>query len=206
MNDEKRAELLLNHYNDTFQQILYHWKARNRLFLYALIVLTLLAFASYSPGLVSGLIHAYLKETLKYTTPIDLAVVESAGWFVLLSLVIQYYQRSIHVDRQYKYISEVEKHICEAMGGDYITREGKGYYSKTGVATAQQQERRPVYLRSVGLLYQYAFPLLLIVFAAWGVVRQASCLNTATGVLNLLAALMLIAYNAFYLLWVVRRH
>ncbi len=48
MKKEKLAALLLDHHKDTFQIILYHWKVRNRLFLFILILLALMGYYQLS--------------------------------------------------------------------------------------------------------------------------------------------------------------
>jgi len=165
MKKERRAELLLDHYKDTFQLILYHWKARNRLFLFILILLALIALDFYSPNSISQWVNAFIKKNLGYDVPIlDFEIMGTVVIFLLLTLVIEYYKRSINVDRQYRYLTSVEEDICHAMGGDYVTREGKSYFSRTGVPEADGKNKRPLYLRFVGPLYTYFFPLVLSFF------------------------------------------
>jgi hypothetical protein len=73
ISEDKRAELLLAHYKDTYDNILYHWKIRNYLFTVALVLLALMALdlsyksptSSYGQGLISQLINAYLEKILE---------------------------------------------------------------------------------------------------------------------------------------------
>lgn len=124
MKEETKAELLMDHYKDTFQHILYHWKVRNRLFIYILVILAFLAIDTYSPGSLSELVNAYLEKQFGKAAPqFDLNIITTTIWFLMMSIIIQYYQRSIHVDRQYRYIDQIERFLCRELGGDYITRE-----------------------------------------------------------------------------------
>jgi hypothetical protein len=206
MNDEKRAELLLDHYKDTFQHILYHWKLRNRFFVYVLILIAVIALDTYQPGALSDLVNAYIAKTLQSAgqnvPALDFAVIRSATWFLLLSLVIQYYQRSLSVDRQYRYIDNLEEQICNVMGGDFVTREGKAYFSKTGAFERGEERGRPLYLRAVGPLYTYFFPLILTIFVGFKLVREALPPKQISDWFDILIGLVIVLYNAFYVVWV----
>jgi arginine exporter protein ArgO len=209
MSDEKRAELLLDHYKDTFQAILYHWKLRNRFFVYVLILLAVIALDTYQPGVLSDLVNAYIAKTLESAGQeapcLDFAVIRSAAWFLLLSLVIQYYQRSIHVDRQYRYIGNLEEQICQVMGGDFVTREGKAYYSKTGAFERGEEGGRPLFLRAVGPLYVYFFPLALVVLVILKVFKEDLPPSQITNWFNIVVGVVIVLYNVFYFVWVTLR-
>ena len=200
MNKEKRAELLMDHYKDTFQHILVHWKTRNRLFVFALIIIALMALDLVSPGSLSKLVNGYIERSVNNPPTFDFDVIGSAAWFLLLSIVIQYYQRSISVDRQYKYIHKLEEQICEDMGGDLVTREGKSYFSKTGAA--DKPGKQPLFTRAVGPIYVYFFPLFLISFVIMKVVHENLWPEKATDYFNIVVGLSIISYNIFYVLWV----
>jgi hypothetical protein len=206
MKKEKRAELLLDHHKDTFQIILYHWKARNRLFIFILILLALNALDFYSPNSISQWVNALITQNLGKEVPVlDFEIVGTVMLFLLLTLVIEYYKRSINVDRQYRYLISVEENICDAMGDDYITREGKSYFSRTGVPEAgDKKNKRPIYLRYVGPLYIYFFPVILILFGGYKIYQDFPPISVTT-VLNTIFELLIIIYNLFYLAWAIRK-
>jgi len=54
-SEEKQAELLVDHYKDSFQLTLEHWKTRNRLFIFTLVTLTLMLFQLTSPNVLEHL-------------------------------------------------------------------------------------------------------------------------------------------------------
>lgn len=209
MKNEKLAELLLDHYKDTFQNILYHWKLRNRFFVYVLILIAVIALDTYQPGVLSDLVNAYITKTLECVgqeaPKLDFAVIRSAAWFLLLSLVIQYYQRSIHVDRQNRYIGGLEEQICQIMGGDFVTREGKAYFSKTGAFKRGEESGRPLFLRAVGPLYVYFFPLTLVVLVILKILKDDVPPGQITNWFNIVIGVVIILYNVFYVLWVKYR-
>ena len=212
MTDGKRADLLMEHYKETFEHILYHWKLRNRLFVFILILLAALGLDAAKPGSLAIVANGYIAKSLSSdsqpgggevgTPALEFSAVGSLAWFVLLCLVIQYYQRSIHVDRQFNYIADVEKRLCDMLGEQFVTREGKGYYSRTGVCDGDG--KRPLYLRAVGPLYIYAFPALLSAFVVFKVYRDNWYPSVSTDWLNAAIAVAIVAYSALYMKWVIR--
>lgn len=205
MTKETRAELLLDHYKDTFQIILYHWKVRNRLFLFILILLALMALDFYSPNSISKWVNAFITKNLGTDAPIfDFEIMGTVTIFLLLTLVIEYFKRSIHVDRMYRYLITVEENLCDSMGGDYITREGKSYFSRTGVPEANGRNNRPLCLRCVAFLFSYFFPIALMIGLAYKTWHDFD-LTRIPALLNSLFGLLIIAYCALYLAWVIKK-
>ena len=162
----------------------------------------LIGLDSYSPGSLSKLVNAYISKKFDKPPTLDFQVIGTAAWFVLLSLTIQYYQRSIFVDREYRYIQRLEEQICSEMGGDYVTREGKAYFSRTG--RADEGGKQPVFIRGVGPIYVYTFPILLMLFLVWEI-RECCPPDSSLEFLNIVICCVLIVYNIFYLVWVTRR-
>ena len=251
VTDAKRAELLHDHYTDTFEHILYHWKARNRMFMFILILLALIGIDLYQPSLLCKLANAYVKKQFDLefnvparaatmpaavpgaTTPsvkpavavttsgtpvppakgqdgnaeaqisLDTRIVGSMAWFLLLCLVINYYQRSIHVDRQYNYISHVEGELNRLLGKPLITREGRGYFSHSGVAESERDQKRPPFLRAVGMFYSDLFPVALIVLTGYWLWINRSVNDSHGGfsILNAFSGGAMMLCNVLYLHW-----
>lgn len=209
---EKQAELLLDHYNDTFQHILYHWRVRNRLFMFILTLMTLIAVEINQPGLLGKWANSFIAKSTGLEIPspggvamdydgLGLDVIHSAMWFLLLCLVVGYYQRSVHVDRQYRYIEGVEKKLCDlARDPLFVTREGIAYWSQTGNPAAGGQ--RPILLGAIGLLYTAVFPsaLILLIISRFSFSTSGGSflsLNT----LNILIVVLIFIYTSWYAVW-----
>lgn len=203
---EKRAELLLDHHKDTYHYIDDQQKRRNRLFVFLLLLLALMTLDTFSPQLLPEITNAYVRKTLgKDGEPLpqfDFSVIGSAAWFLLLSLTIQYFQRSILIDRKFNYIDRLEQQICREIGGSFITREGSAYYSETGVSTGERTDLRPLFLRAVGPLYTYIFPLILTALIVIKLARENFEFHSGADYFNLIIGLCIILYSFFYLVWV----
>jgi len=170
ITDKERAGFLMDHYKDTFSILQGHWKARNRMFMYALILIALIAIDHFSGCSLADSVNDYLKNKFAPSSErwqdLDFAVIDFMARFVLLCVVIQYYQRSIHVDRSYRYVQYIEEQICKRIGRNLIAREGKAYYSLSGRPT--DKKKRPLFLLAVGPLYTYVFPVALSLLMLWG--------------------------------------
>lgn len=210
ISNEKRAELMLEHHKDTAERISFHWRLRNRIFLFLLVVISLMGLDAYSSELLPDLTNAYLASTLTSENgkppTFDFSAVGSAVWFILLSLTIQYYQRSIHVARLYEYISDLEVRLSKSMGGNYISREGGAYFSEDGASDDEAiagayVDKRPLFLRAVGPLYVYIFPMLLTIAVITMLVKDNLDFDKTTDFFNLFLGTVIVFYNILYIIW-----
>jgi hypothetical protein len=169
IDPKDKADLLLNHYNDTFGYLWKHWLVRNRLFFYLLVLLFLMAVEVASRDSLTSLVTAYLSGKLKTGSApppvIQFEIISSASWFALLCLVIHYFQRSLQVDRQYQYLADVEERLCGLLGERAIYREGDAYWSAKGQlkdTDVVSQDERPLFIKWIGAIYTIFFPVMLI--------------------------------------------
>jgi hypothetical protein len=126
MDAKDRAGLLMDHYKDTFGIILMHWKVRNRLFIYALVLLGLIGLDHLSGASLADAVNSYIRKEFIATGEqwkgLEFAIVDLMAQFVLLCVVIHYYQRSIQIDRMYNYVHRLEGQLCELLGPDVIAK------------------------------------------------------------------------------------
>lgn len=171
-SDLQRVALLMDHYRDTYGIVTRHGKVRDRLFLFILVLLVLIAVDGLSRGTLSKVINGYAAshlvgsaeewERLDFTAIIHLLVD-----FCLLSLVVRYYQRTILTTRAYRYLAGLEEQMCKWLGGPYITRHGDAYFSREGIPCLRGKERQPWFLRFARVVYDCVFPLTLGGLAVW---------------------------------------
>lgn len=203
IGQEKRVELLHDHYKDTFQHVLEHWKMRNRLFAAILVVLALLLFQFTSPNVLEALANSYIIEQVKHERPaggvlVDFRFITTVLWFILAYLLVQYYQRSILVERLYIYVARTERRISRHLGPGFVSRESEFY-----------QEARPTFLKSVALLYRWVFAALLLavvlakIFQEWfsPEVRAGGWSALGFTVADTLIALVILSYSFLYFKW-----
>lgn len=192
MQDAKLT-LLYNHYKDTFASIQDYLKHRDRLFLFVLVVVTLLLFEVYSPSGFAEAISQFITKKLELKTAIDVSFVASVIWFVLLSLVVRYYQTVVHIERQYDYIHKLEEHLSAEYDGKAFTREGKSYL-----------QQYPLFSHWARILYTFIFPIFLVIIVVFKIIGEFCYLekNTPLLYINFFIAICIVVSTLLYLLLV----
>ena len=150
--DDTKLKILSEHYNHTFDFLQSHLKSRDRLFMGVLLILIVMLFQIYTPKEASGLISQFISNKLELKTPINFLYVQSIIWFVLLAMVIKYFQSVVFIERQYSYIHSLENILSKQYGDRAFTREGTSYLSDY-----------PVFLNWASFLYTILFPVILAI-------------------------------------------
>lgn len=191
--EEFKLQLLHDHYKDTFFYIQEYLKLRDRLFLFILIVVTFMLFQLYSPASAGEAVSHFITKKLELKSPIDITFIGSIIWFGLLSLIVRYFQTVVHIERQYKYIHQIEEQLSGEYTNKVFTREGKAYLNDY-----------PLFSGWAWILYTIIFPTLLIVLVIVkivGEICQAGSISLLTSV-NIGIALFIVLSTLFYLVLV----
>jgi len=152
MNDDKKIELLCDHYKDTFLHIKDALKQRDRFFLFVVLLIVLFLFQLYSPKNFGESLSALISSQIGISNKIDLTFVSSLLWFLLLASSIKYYQTVVFIERQYKYLHSLEDYINPFFDGKAFIREGRSYLSNY-----------PIFSHWSSFLYTWFYPVLLII-------------------------------------------
>ena len=149
--EETKLQVLNDHYKDTFGILRDYLRFRDKLFTLILVVVALLLFQLHSPKDSGEIISQLISTKLSLTKIIDLSFVGSLLWFVLFSLVLRYYQTAVWIEKQYKYIHEIERDLCKYYGSDCMfLRESKTYF-----------KNYPLFTTWAWVLYTIIFPCFL---------------------------------------------
>jgi hypothetical protein len=150
MTDEKKIEILYDHYKDTFENQKVYLQKRNY---YTLICLGLIASISFqisNPDQSSVISNELIKKNIA-DIKIDLSYINNVLMFTLLWVVIMYYQINLLIEKIYIYIQDIEGKLTEEMKPFEISREGKNYL-----------DHYPWFSEVVHKIYSVGFPLSLI--------------------------------------------
>jgi hypothetical protein len=181
-------EILYDHYKETCSITAEVIKRRDKLIIYVVLTTTLLVLQGVLPEVSSETLSNILSHQFGVTTSIDLSVIGSLLWFVLLLLLLRYFQSSMFVERQYPYIHKLE----EEIGGGVLAREGKAYL-----------EKYPIFSNWMWLLYTIVFPVLLFSIVLAKIISEITyaCINgwSYTTHLNIVIALLIIISISLYL-------
>ena len=182
---DTQVQVLADHYKDSFHIILEHLKLRERLFTFALILMGL-QFLKESSEVITKLLEEYANIQIVA----DKHIMGTILWFVLLAVVIRYFQTNIHIERQYKYIHGLEDRFSKIFKEKIIFREGGHYLSGY-----------PLYSKWTGILYTWIFPLLLMFLGALKIFETWPNCNTigVPYVLNLICYFMILISVILYI-------
>lgn len=151
ISKEKEVDILNDHYKDTCERIRENVVLRDRLFLYVLLVIGLHFFQVSDRSKTSESLVSFLKEHSGFQITANVDVLTAVLWFLLLALVVRYFQANVYVNRQYNYLHQLEDQFKELLGHHLISREGKNYLS-----------RYPHFSNWTHFLYTWFFPFMLL--------------------------------------------
>ena len=151
ISEEKKIEIYYDHYKDTFQYQIKYLENRNRYFLSSLVLVTLLFFVIVEPNVSKEINESYLKIHLDKTIKIDFAYFNHFLLFSLMWVLILYFQSTLTIEKNYKYINILEDGLTKEMSPLIISREGKFYSGE-----------KPFFVKAIGYVYKYLYPLSIV--------------------------------------------
>lgn len=150
MNKE-HTEIYYDHYKDTFENIIFEKKRREKYF-FAMLFVTLFIFLSiYIPELVDSIINDIIKDQASISTKISFNWIKSLFIFSFIWISFSYYQIVLNIERLYNYIHKMEENLSKRMGHLSINRESSNYLDKY-----------PIVLSIIHIVYNFVIPLAII--------------------------------------------
>lgn len=155
MSEEKRLEILYDHYKDSFTYIQEYLKRREKLFIFILVVISLQFLQIYSSEQSVGALNAFLEKQFNFSFILSKEFVSILLWFFLFSISLRYFQINILISRQYNYVHSIEDKLClKSEDKNFISREGREYL------------KNYAYLSNwAHIIYTWVFPILLLLVA-----------------------------------------
>lgn len=172
--DKDKLQILHEHYKDTFLYIQQNIKLRDKLLLLILGVITLMLFQIYSPVQSGEAVSLFITKHLELKSLIAIEFLGSLIWFVLLSLVVRYFQTVVHIERQYSYIHCIEDLISPCYENKAFNREGKAYLTNY-----------PLFSTWTWILYTMIFPILLLIVLVVKIIGEIHAVKGFSWLLNI---------------------
>lgn len=193
MDENKKIELLCDHYKDTFTHIKDALKLRDKLFAVMLFLVTLFLFQLYSPKSFGDSISSLISAQLSVQNKIDLAFLSTLIWFILLVISIRYYQTVVFIERQYDYIHSLEDTISVYFDKKAFTREGSSYLSNY-----------PKFSKWTFFLYTIFYPLCLLFVVTVKLINELTLVQSFSllQILNATFYLLILVSSVLYLILV----
>src|SRR6266536_895034 len=161
-SDDKKLELLYSHYCDTFCVIQSLVKSRDRFFIGILVLLAVLSFQIALPTESGSVILEFARTKLGVHGTVSISFLGSVLWAALLFVIVRYFQVTVYLERQYRYIHALEAELSPFYSGVPFTREGKFYLADY-----------PWFSAWVARLYAWAFPAGLVFAASLKIASEA---------------------------------
>jgi len=154
VDDQKKLEVLHDHYKETFTYIRDRERQRDKQFLIIIALIGLLFLETQYPSNI----HSFLKTIKTHATEFDFSIlpvpiITSVTWTVLFLYILRNCQISITIERQYEYLHKVECIVGELLGNSIYNREGRSYLINY-----------PIFSEVVWIFYTQVFPILVILF------------------------------------------
>ena len=153
--------MIYDHYKETCSIVRDSIKFRDRLMLFVIITLAFFSFQSFFPITSNQVVSELLTFKLGLNLQFNFAFLGSIIWFLLLIFVLRYFQTAVYIERQYKYIHNLEEQLNKEFKEDIITREGKSYLSKY-----------PLFSDWMCFLYTIFFPILLFLITLLKIISE----------------------------------
>ena len=145
-------ELLYDHYKETFNLSKEAQNRRNKSFLMLCILEAISFWCLIQPEKVFQLLTDGINTGLDVTLSLSNTIMQTLLWIVTVYILIRYIQDVLYVERQYGYLSALEKQISELNEIDIFKRESDNYLSNY-----------PIVLNLIDLFYKTFMPILFII-------------------------------------------
>lgn len=156
ISEEKKLEILYDHYKDSFLHVLGYLKQRERLFVLVLIVIFMQFLQISNSGQYLGVFNSFIEKQFNLSFVFSEKFLNNIFWFLLFSISLRYFQINVLINRQYNYLHFLEDKICKKSGDkNFIRREGLEYL-----------DNYPIFSNWAHIIYTWVFPILLIVIAS----------------------------------------
>ncbi len=166
MTEEKKIEILYDHYKDTFENQKVSLQKRNYYTIICLGLIGAFSFQISNPEQLVDISAELIKKNVG-NVKIDFSYINSVLIFALFWVVVMYYQVNFLIEKIYKYIHEIEDKLTYGMNPFEISREGKTYL-----------KHYPWLSEVVHVIYTVVFPVTLIFVAVVKWFSEKSQLTT----------------------------
>ncbi len=156
LSEDKRLEILHDHYKETFARIREVEQTRNKLFMWVIGLFAVLIFEIGYPAELGQSVGKVGILGMEFDLKaLPLAALLNVTWVLTFAIALRYCQVTVLINRQYPYLHDLEDAISPQVGGgDLYRREGDVY-----------KRKYPLLLDVVWIAYAFIFPF-IVMFAA----------------------------------------
>ncbi len=158
------AEILHDHYKDTFTHIREREKQRDRLFLIVIAILGVLILQlAYTAAATQVLSEVQILGVKVRPDKLPMPAMLSTTWTFLAVLLLRYCQVTTHINKQYDYLHALEARLSQALGTNgAVSRESTGYLTN----------KSRWFRNCIWFFYIAVFPAVLLLAAGFALVME----------------------------------
>lgn len=190
-------ELIYDHYKDTCEIQNKNITQRNRLLLAFFISVILLLLFFFQENSSMSVLLGFLRSRYNIDLNFSIELIRSLLWLMLFYFAMQYYCKSINVERNYLYIHELEEDINQLYGQTLLKREKQAYLNKY-----------PILLNFVDVFYKKVIPTIYILVILFCNIFAFcnSCDFYFSNLVGLIIGIACIVITVFYLHFIYKNN
>jgi len=151
--EEKKLEILYDHYKDTFENIKTYLQKRNIYTLSTIVLVIFLSIELASPTISTDVSSELIKKNIG-DIKIDYGMISSVILFALMWSVLLYYQINFLIEKMYVYLHKIEGDLSKQLIPYEIGREGKNYLNNYPILSSVAHR-----------IYTWLFPISILIVA-----------------------------------------
>ena len=144
----ENLEMLYDHYKETFKLSKEAQSRRNKSFIILCVLEAFSFFLLVRPKKAFEIISSGISKELDVSLQLSNTIIQTLIWLLIVYVMIRYIQDMLYVERQYSYLSNLEKEISQISLTNIFSREGKNY-----------QKDYPIVLNLIDLFYKMLMPM-----------------------------------------------
>lgn len=194
------ADIVVEHYQKTYELTYEFWKQRNRIFLILIGVIGIATLLTFSPREANSLLVDWIAKLLNVTDAerieelhksFPFGLLQSILLIVIFYLMVNLYHRALYVLRNYQYLGalefEIRKYLSVQEDTVSFTRESSFYW-----------KNRPLLLGTVKWVYIVLLGILLFTFLGGRVYGDFQTGNVLLAGADFVIAIPIIVYFIAY--------
>lgn len=161
----EKLDTYYDHYKESNSLCLTAQSHRNRSFVYLCVLEAISFLLAKNPDFICALLNDVMKKELDATILFSNLVLQTLVWILIAYVLVRYVQNALYVERQYKYLSTLERKISRLLKetGDknIFSREGDNYIDKY-----------PMVLNFIDIFYKVLAPILFMAINVVHIVQE----------------------------------
>ena len=147
-----QLDILYDHYKESNELSHFAQKQRSKYF-FILCILEILNFIFLiQPSQTFKLIKNWLNVEYSIEFPYTISIIQVILWIFIVYFTVLYFQKNIFIERQYRYLNELENDISVMINLNCFCREGNNY-----------NDNYPFALTMIDFFYKWTIPVILII-------------------------------------------